>query len=374
MPLAALPTKPPGETRLYLRPLGLAAGADAASLCAAGLARPLAGAAPLAFTAGELVLRWPGGEARAVAGLAEILGWRDRAEPALRDALAGWIDRLGAPRRAPGAGPLDRPLLMGIVNVTPDSFSDGGETLDPDAACARAIALAEAGADIVDIGGESTRPGAQPVAPQIEAARIRPVLERLSRRRDALGGALVSIDTRRAAVMRIALDCGADLVNDVSALADPDSLPLLAGSRAAIVLMHMPGDPATMNRAPAYRDVALDVVDHLAGRIAACRLAGIAAERLIVDPGIGFGKRGPENLAVLRALPLFQGLGCPVLLGLSRKGLGEAHHYRHAPKERRPGSLAAAALALDQGVQLLRVHEVAETRQAVDLWQRLRAG
>jgi dihydropteroate synthase len=374
MSLDRLPTTPPSGTRLYLRPLGLAAGPDAAALIAAGRARPLAGAAPLAFAAGELVLRWPTDEARAVAAIDEILAWAERADATLRTAVAGWLERLAAPRQAPGGGRLVRPLLMGIVNVTPDSFSDGGEALDPGAAFARAAALAEAGADIIDVGGESTRPGAEPVPPEIEAARIRPVLERLARDRAALGGALISIDTRRASVMRIAIALGVDLVNDVSALADPGSLPLLTGSRAGIVLMHMPGEPATMNRAPAYRDVALDVLDHLAGRIAACRAAGIAAERLIVDPGIGFGKRGAENLAVLRALALFQGLGCPVLLGLSRKGLGEAHHRRHAPRDRQPGSLAAAALALDQGVQLLRVHEVAETRQAVDLWSRLRAG
>jgi dihydropteroate synthase len=374
MSLARLPTASPEGTRLYLRPLGLAAGADAVALIGAGRARRLAGAVPLAFTAAELVLRWPAGEARSVAPVDAILAWAEQAEPTLRDAVTGWLERLGAPRQRPGGGLLLRPLLMGIVNVTPDSFSDGGEALDPGAALERAVALAEAGADILDIGGESTRPGAQAVPPELEAARVRPVLERLAQERGALRGALVSIDTRRAAIMRIALELGADLVNDVSALADPESLPLLAASHAAIVLMHMAGEPATMNRAPAYRDVALDVFDHLAGRVIACRAAGIAAERLIVDPGIGFGKRGAENLAVLRALPLFQGLGCPVLLGLSRKGLGEAHHYRHAPKDRRPGSLAAAALALEQGVQLLRVHDVAETRQAVDLWCRVRAG
>ncbi|MFO1056904.1 MAG: dihydropteroate synthase [Dongiaceae bacterium] len=374
MSLARMPTQPPEGTRLYLRPVGLVVGADAVALIGAGRARRLAGAVPLAFTAAELVLRWPAGEARTTAPVDAILAWAEQGDVTLREALAGWFEHLGAPRQRPGGGLLVRPLLMGIVNVTPDSFSDAGEALDPGAAVERAVALAEAGADIVDIGGESTRPGAQPVPPEVEIGRIRPVLERLARDRSPLRGALLSIDTRRAAVMRVALGLGADLVNDVSALADPESLPLLAGSRAAVVLMHMPDEPATMNRAPAYRDVVLDVFDHLAGRVVACRAAGIAAERLIVDPGIGFGKRGAQNLAVLRALPLFQGLGCPVLLGLSRKGLGEAHHYRHAPKDRRPGSLAAAALALEQGVQLLRVHDVAETRQAVDLWCRLRVG
>src|SRR5262249_32411426 len=151
----------------------------------------------------------------------------------------------------------------------------------------------------------------------------------------------------------------------------PESLAVAAASKAAIVLMHMPGEPATMNVAPAYGDVALDVFDALEERIAACQTAGIARSRLIVDPGIGFGKRGAQNLTLLRSLTLFQGLGCPVLLGLSRKGLGDAHHHRYPPRERLPGSLAAAMHALDHGVQMLRVHDVAETRQVVELWRGL---
>ena len=190
-----------------------------------GRARRLAGAVPLAFTAAELVLRWPAGEARTTAPVDAILAWAEQADITLREALASWFEHLGAPRQRPGGGLLVRPLLMGIVNVTPDSFSDAGEALDPGAAVERAVALAEAGADIVDIGGESTRPGAQPVPPEVEIGRIRPVLERLARDRGPLRGALLSIDTRRAAVMRVALGLDVDLVNDVSALADPESLP-----------------------------------------------------------------------------------------------------------------------------------------------------
>ena len=210
------------------------------------------------------------------------------------------------------------------------------------------------------------------MTPAVEGARIAPVLARLAAMRPVLGGTLLSIDTRHAAVMRLALEAGVEIINDVSALAhDPDSLAVAAASRASIVLMHMAGVPATMNLAPAYDDVALDVFDHLEARVGACVAAGIAAERLIVDPGIGFGKRGAENLAILQSLALFHGLGRPLLLGLSRKGLGDDHHHRFAPRERLPASLAAAMHALDQGVQLLRVHEVAEARQAVELWRRL---
>jgi dihydropteroate synthase len=361
-----LPGALPDEARLYLRPLGLASGPAADRLIECAAARRLAGG-PLAFTALELILRWPGACHRATAPLAAVDSWADRAPPILRQRLAVLDDRLTANRLMPSA-----PRLMGIVNVTPDSFSDGGLTLAADDAVAHALALAQAGADIIDIGGESTRPGAAAVAPEVESARVAPVLARLAAMRPALGGALLSIDTRHAAVMRLALAAGVDIINDVSALThDPDSLAVAAASRASIVLMHMAGVPATMNRAPAYDDVALDVFDHLEARITSCVAAGIAPERLIVDPGIGFGKRGAENLAILRSLALFHGLGRPLLLGLSRKGLGDDHHHRVAPRERLPASLAAAMHALNQGAQLLRVHEVAETRQAVELWRRL---
>jgi dihydropteroate synthase len=261
---------------------------------------------------------------------------------------------------------------MGIVNATPDSFSDGGEHLDPAAAIAHGQRLAHAGADILDVGGESTRPGAAPVAPNEEAARVLPVLKGLSQLRASFPQLLLSIDTRRALVMRAALAEGVDIINDVTALTgDPDSLAVAARGGGGIVLMHMQGEPAIMNLAPRYDDVALDVFDYLEARIAACAAAGIARERISVDPGIGFGKRGPQNLAILRALALFHGLGCPVLLGASRKALGSEFENRLPPKERLPTSLAAALHALNQGVQLLRVHDVGETRRVVDLWQRL---
>jgi dihydropteroate synthase len=248
-----------------------------------------------------------------------------------------------------------------VLNVTPDSFSDGGEFIDAARAIEQGRALAAAGADIIDVGGESTRPKARPVPVEEEIRRIAPVVRGLT---DA--GIIVSIDTRHAAVMRAALDAGARIINDITALTgDGDSLALAAASGAAVVLMHMAGDPRTMQDDPRYADVAFDVLDFLEGRIAACAAAGIARERIVVDPGIGFGKKDPHNLALLARLALFHGTGCGVALGASRKSFIARLGGGGGPKERIGGSLAAALWAAGQGVQLLRVHDVAETRQAL---------
>lgn len=361
-----LPTDLAEDARVYLRPLGLAGGAAGRRLVDGGGGRWLAGG-PLAFAACEIV--WRNGDEirRQVAGLNDIETWIKELGSAAGKSVAERLAALMAPRAVPGGGPLGRPLIMAVVNVTPDSFSDGGEFLDPAAAVAHGRQLAAAGADILDIGGESVRPGAEAVAPEVEAARVGPVLDGLKS-----AGPLLSIDTRKARVMTRALAAGATIINDVSALThDPDSLATAAGSGASVVLMHMQGSPATMNRDPAYEDVVLDVFDFLAARVAACLAAGIPRERIIVDPGIGFGKKGAHNLAILRALALYQGLGCPVMVGVSRKGLTGALDRARAPKARLPGSLAAALWALDRGVQILRVHDVAETRQAIDVWHGL---
>jgi dihydropteroate synthase len=360
-PPGDLPQSLPADARLYVRPLGLLHGEAAAEMVAAGKARPLAGG-PLAFPICELILRRLGKTRRVIASLPEIEGWKG-AGAALRDRL----DLLSRPRPAG----TERPRLMGIVNVTPDSFSDAGESLDPEAAVALALGHAKAGAAIIDIGGESTRPGASAVDAETEIGRVGPVLERLARH----SGLELSIDTRQAAVMRRALALGVHIINDVSALSDdPESLDVAARSAARIVLMHKRGEPKTMNLAPRYADAALDVFDEIEARVAAAMAAGIDRARLIIDPGIGFGKRSKENLALLRALALFHGLGCPLLLGVSRKALIGGEQQRLAPKARLPGSLAAAMHALDQGVQILRVHDVRETRQLVDLWTRLNHG
>jgi dihydropteroate synthase len=222
-----------------------------------------------------------------------------------------------------------------------------------------------AGADILDIGGESTRPGAATVSIDEELDRVVPVIEVLAKE-----GALISIDTRRAAVMRAALAVGARIVNDVTALAgDPESLSVVAGSGAAVVLMHMQGEPRTMQADPAYRDAPLDIYDFFAARIAACAAGGIDPARIALDPGIGFGKRDPHNLAILADLALYHGLGCALLLGVSRKSfIGRLSRGEDA-SHRLAGSLAAALAGLDRGVQIIRVHDVAETAQAVAIWR-----
>lgn len=263
----------------------------------------------------------------------------------------------------------DRPLIMGILNVTPDSFSDGGhhDTL-PDA-IGRARQMIADGADIIDIGGESTRPGAAFVPADVEIVRTIPVIEAL--RADGMA-TTISIDTRKADVARAAFEAGADLFNDVSALTyDENSLQAAREVSAPICLMHAAGDPKTMQDNPNYDDVLLDVYDYLSARIQACEAAGIDRSRIITDPGIGFGKTMDHNLRLLRNLSLFHGLGCPILLGASRKRfIGTISNETDATK-RVAGSVAVALDALNHGVQILRVHDVKETKQAVDLWSAL---
>jgi dihydropteroate synthase len=259
---------------------------------------------------------------------------------------------------------LDCPRVMGVVNVTSDSFSDAGETASVQAAVARAYDMLAAGADIIDVGGESTRPGAEPVDCEVEIARVVPVIRAL-----AAGGALVSIDTRRAQVMQAAIAAGARIVNDVSALADPDALPLIRDNGAAVVLMHMQGEPRTMQLSPRYQDVVLEVRDWLQARVAFCRSSGITPERIAVDPGIGFGKTTQHNLDLLANLHALVALGCAVLIGVSRKSFIARIAGQVAPRQRLPGSLAAALAAISRGVHILRVHDVAETRQAIAIWQ-----
>jgi dihydropteroate synthase len=257
---------------------------------------------------------------------------------------------------------------MGILNVTPDSFSDGGRHAAPAVAIAAAVAMARARADIIDIGAESTRPGADPVDEATEIARLDGVLP-------GLVGQRWSIDTRKAAVMARALDAGAVLVNDVSALThDPAAMALVAARQCPVVLMHAQGTPETMQQAPHYSDALLDVFDWLAARIATCEAAGIARNRIIADPGIGFGKNLDHNLALLRGLTLFHGLGVPLLLGASRKALISRIAGDVAPDQRLPGSLALALHAAACGVQIVRVHDVAETVQALAVWRAAQAG
>ena len=282
------------------------------------------------------------------------------------------LERLTAPRPALAGVGFDRPSVMGILNVTPDSFSDGGRFDAPEAALAQARALAAAGADILDIGGESTRPGAAEVAVSEEISRTAPVIAALR----AQGFARpVSIDTRKAPVAAAAVAAGAGLVNDVSAmLFDPAMAATVAGSGAALCLMHAQGTPATMQAEPRYDDVLLDVYDHLEARLLAAEAAGIDRARVLLDPGIGFGKTVAHNLALLRGLSLFHGLGCPILLGVSRKRFIGTIAGVDRADARAPGTLSVTLAGLMQGVQMHRVHDVAEIAQGIRLFDAITRG
>ena len=264
---------------------------------------------------------------------------------------------------------LDQPQVMGILNVTPDSFSDGGQFMDdPEVANAHAAAMLEAGAALIDVGGESTRPGAAAVWEGDELKRVIPAIERL-----AASGAAISVDSRRVAVMEAALAAGAHVINDVSALRhDPRSLEFAARSGAPVVLMHAPGEGEDLHADAGYADVVLDVFDWLAARRDAAIAGGIACEKIVLDPGIGFGKSVADNLALLNALPLFHALGQPLMLGASRKRMIGALSNEAPAHQRLGGSVMLAVKGMAAGVQLLRVHDVAETVQARDVWRGLR--
>jgi dihydropteroate synthase len=350
-------SSPVADAKLYLRPVGFLYGATAEVTVVEGLALPLAGG-PIAFTAAELIEGEPGA-ARQRLFTARALG-------EARDAdLHAALERVTA-KRPPFAGlSLDRPLLMGIVNVTPDSFSDGGLYDTTDEAIAHAAELAGAGAAIIDIGGESTRPGSDSVDPDEELHRVVPAIKGVSGLR-----AVISADTRKSEVAREAAKSGARILNDVSALTyDPASLSVAVEMGLSVVLMHAQGEPKTMQDNPAYADVVLEVFDYLEERIEAAVAAGIDRARVAADPGLGFGKTLAHNLALLANLSLFHTLGVPLVVGASRKrfitGLGQERD----PCSREPGSQAAAIAAAAQGAQILRVHDVAGSRQALAVWR-----
>lgn len=255
---------------------------------------------------------------------------------------------------------MDRPLLMGIVNVTPDSFSDGGRHVDAAAAVEHALRLVEEGAHILDIGGESTRPGADDVSPEEELARVIPVIEALAPQLDLP----ISVDTSKPEVIRAALAAGASMVNDVCALQAEGALAAVSDSDAAVCLMHMQGTPRSMQQAPHYDDVVAEVHRFLAERIFACEMSGIDKRRIVIDPGFGFGKTREHNYALLRALDRFSDLGVAVMAGLSRKSMIGTVTGR-AVDERVHGSIAAAVIAAQRGAHILRVHDVAATRDAL---------
>ncbi|WP_206378381.1 dihydropteroate synthase [Sneathiella limimaris] len=257
------------------------------------------------------------------------------------------------------------PLVMGIVNVTPDSFSDGGEFFGAKAAVAQAKQLLNQGADILDIGGESTRPGAETISVADEIGRVVPIIQEMS-----ASEVVVSVDTRKAEVMQAALAAGANMINDITALEyDGKSLPTAVNSGKPVCLMHSSADPKVMQDNPQYDHALFDVIDYLRSRVELCVENGINREKIMLDPGIGFGKTLEHNLVLLKGLRFFHALGCPVLLGTSRKSFIAKVAGDIGPKERLPGSLTTVLAGLEAGIQIFRVHDVVETRQAIAIWQ-----
>ncbi|MBI1989654.1 MAG: dihydropteroate synthase [Betaproteobacteria bacterium] len=259
--------------------------------------------------------------------------------------------------------PLAHPLIMGVVNLTPDSFSDAGKFATPQAAVAQAHRLCDEGADIIDIGGESTRPGASGVTLEAERRRVLPVLEQL-----AAGPVPVSVDTQKPALMRDAIAAGASMINDINALLAPGAIAAVAASDVALCLMHKQGTPASMQVDPHYDDVVAEVLAFLSQRAEAVRAAGVAAERIVIDPGFGFGKTLEHNLELLRRLERFAAAGPAVLAGISRKSMLGRLTGR-AVEERVYASVAAALIAAQKGARILRVHDVAATRDAIAVWR-----
>ncbi len=347
---------------IYLRPTGFI---DSPIGFEDGIAQRLAGGLTW-FSAVEVIER---GEPKR---LVPVGGIETELERLGEGARAQW-SRLTAPRPAIQIGTrmvrFDQPQVMGIVNVTHDSFSGDGKAGETATALEQAHAMAAAGAAIIDVGGESTRPGAEPVFEGDEEQRVMPVVRPL-----AASGAAVSVDTRKAGIASMALSAGAGLINDVSALTfDPRMAEVVAKAGAPVVLMHHQGDPQTMQKDPRYDGpVTLAVYDWLEQRIEAAEAGGIAREKIIVDPGIGFGKTVQHNLQLVNGLSLLHGLGCPIMLGASRKRVIGALANEAPPDQRLGGSLAFAIKAAGQGAQLLRVHDVPESIQALRVWRGLR--
>lgn len=348
---------------LYVRPVGLTPVRAVAEDEPEGAGLNLAGGW-LTFMGLEVIERAGRGQRRT--RLFDLGEYCERDWGQHTAAAAELFEALRQPRPRIAGLSLDRPRIMGIVNITPDSFSDGGQLTTAQAAIDHALKLEEEGADILDLGAESTRPGSDPVSTDEELRRLIPVLEALAGRTRAL----ISVDTRKAEVMHRAAEAGADILNDVSALShDRDAMEAAAESGLPIILMHALGDPKIMQLDPRYDDVALDVFEYLEGRILAAEAAGIDRSRLIVDPGIGFGKTLHHNLELMAQIAMLHGLGVPVLLGASRKRFIGTLTGVETASERVAGSIGAALAAAGQGVQIIRVHDVAATQQAMAVWE-----
>lgn len=349
---------------MRLVPEGFLGGSSAGPAVEAGTALWLAGG-PLAFSRVRLLLRAEVGAVAEVGfKLDELRAWADRTNSVTTLDVA--LARLTDPRPDILSAGHARPKIVGVLNVTPDSFSDGGQFENVEAAISHGMGMIDDGADMIDIGGESTRPGADPVSPEHQCRRILPVIEALA------GRIPISVDTRSAQVMRSAVAAGASVVNDVSALsADPEALEAVADLGCPVILMHSLRAPKTMQVAPRYRDVRLDIADYLDKRLAACAAQGISRDRIVVDPGIGFGQNDRHIALLLRDLAVLHGLGCAVMLGASRKSFIGRIDREGPASARLGGSVAAATLGLTRGVQFLRVHDVAQTRQAVAVWRHI---
>ena len=333
--------------------------------------RPAFGWRPAAFSAVEIIVCSDGAfHLLGPAPLGTAAAWA--ADEGIKEAFERQVNRLSKARPRLAGLPSDRPLVMGIVNVTPDSFSDGGQFATTGNAVSHAFDLLMQGADILDIGGESTRPGAVPVPVEEELRRVVPVVRDI-RNRAGAKRPVISVDTRRPDVMRAALEAGADMINDVTGLADAESRRLVAEAGVPAILMHMRGAPQTMLGEAQYDFTALQVLEELEHRVSEAEQAGIDRDRIVVDPGIGFAKNTDQNLDMLARLGLMHGLGSPVLLGASRKKMIGILSRDESVTERMPGSLAIAIAGVEQGVQILRVHDVAETVQALKVWARIAA-
>ena len=364
-----LPREIAPDARIYLRPHPVNPQMQVDHGFDGIVERSLAGG-PNTFSGCEVLIREGHNVRAGVVDLINIGRWKESLETAHACVIDRQLKNLTQPRPAAGGLSWDRPLLMGAINTTPDSFYDESQAGSVSAAIDAAHRMIDAGADIIDVGGESTRPGgANPVTVEEELARVIPVVQALSEL-----PVPISLDTRHARVMAEGAAAGAALINDINALTGDGSLEAATSAGVPVILMHCPADFETMHQPIGYDHVALDDYDWLERRIEVCLTAGLSRDRLIVDPGIGFVKQAPQSVAALARVSLLHGLGCPILVGASRKSfIGRVAGGRTA-HDRLPGSLAAALWAAGQGVQMLRVHDVAETRQAIAIQAAIEAG